>query len=71
MVTSGKARENRARRSAERQGLVLKKSARRDPKALDYGGYWLLSHDFGQTNVVAGCKNGTTLENIERELGIS
>jgi hypothetical protein len=70
MATTEKARENRARRSAERQGFVLKKSARRDPKALDYGRYWLLSHDFAQENIVAGGRHGTTLDSIERELGI-
>jgi hypothetical protein len=29
--------ENRLRRAAERQGLKLKKSGTRDPRALDYG----------------------------------
>ena len=37
-----KVLENRMRRMAERQGLVLQKSARRDPKARDYGLYRLL-----------------------------
>lgn len=37
-----KVRENRLRRMAKRQGLVLKKSPRRDPQALDYGRYWLV-----------------------------
>ena len=64
---SDKARENRARRSAERQGLKLKKSGRRDPRALDYGGYWLLSRTGA---VVAGGQHGTTLDRIETELGI-
>jgi hypothetical protein len=69
-ITSGitdKARENRARRSAERQGLRLKKSGRRDPRALDYRGYWLLSRTGA---VVAGGQHGTTLDRIETELGI-
>ncbi len=34
-------RENRLRRMAERQGYALRKSRRRDPRALDYGGYML------------------------------
>lgn len=34
-----KARENRLRRVAKRRGLVLSKSRRRDPGALDYGMY--------------------------------
>jgi hypothetical protein len=37
-----KVRENRARRAAERQGLQLTRSRRRDVRALDYGKYWLL-----------------------------
>src|SRR3712207_211748 len=36
-----KVRENRLRRMAQRQGLTLQKSRRRDPYALDYGKYWL------------------------------
>jgi hypothetical protein len=34
-----KARENRARRAAQRQGFTLIKSRRRDPLATDYGWY--------------------------------
>lgn len=37
-----KVKENRLRRMAERQGLRLEKSRRRDPHALDYGGYMLV-----------------------------
>jgi hypothetical protein len=33
--------ENRVRRMAKRQGLVLVKSRRRDPRAFDFGGYGL------------------------------
>ena len=40
--TSEKVRENRLRRMASRQGLQLMKSRRRDPRALDYGMYWLV-----------------------------
>jgi hypothetical protein len=36
-----KVRENRLRRMADRQGLKLVRSRRRDPRALDYGLYWL------------------------------
>lgn len=36
-MTPEKVRENRLRRMAERQGLILRKSRRRDPRALDYG----------------------------------
>jgi hypothetical protein len=38
-----KARENWLRRTAERQQMRLVKSARRDPKAWDYGTYTLIS----------------------------
>ena len=38
-----KIRENRLRRMAERQGLALRKSRRRDPRALDYGAYYLVN----------------------------
>lgn len=36
-----KVRENRLRRMAERQGHQLVKSRRRDPRAYDYGRYWI------------------------------
>ncbi|MGE0118703.1 MAG: hypothetical protein AB7S71_18250 [Dongiaceae bacterium] len=41
-MTEEKARENRLRRMAERRGLCIEKSRRRDPGALTYGRYWLL-----------------------------
>lgn len=41
ITTEEKVRENRARRAADRQGLELHKSRRRDPRAIDYGDYWL------------------------------
>lgn len=40
--------ENRLRRMAERQGLKLEKSRRRDPHAIGFGGYQLTD----QRNVV-------------------
>ncbi len=40
-MTDEKIRENRLRRMAERQGLALHKSRRRDPRAIDYGEMWL------------------------------
>lgn len=42
MSESLKVRENRARRAAIRQGMELQKSKRRDPNALDFGGYMLV-----------------------------
>ena len=50
--TSEKVRENRLRRMAERQGLVLSKSRRRDPHALDYGEYYLADAD--TNHLIAG-----------------
>ena len=45
MEQDEKVRENRARRAAERQGLRLTRSRRRDVRALDYGKYWLYRGD--------------------------
>ena len=64
-----KTRENRLRRMADRQGLVLQKSRRRDPQAIDYGGWqitdgnnWLV---FGER---AGRGYGASLDEIEEWL---
>jgi hypothetical protein len=48
MATSDKSREIRLRRMAKRQGLELKKSRRRDPKAVDYGGYMIIDQRTGK-----------------------
>jgi hypothetical protein len=37
MGDTNRTQENRVRRAAERQGLALRKSRRRDPLARDYG----------------------------------
>ena len=47
-----KVQENRVRRMAERQGLKLVKSRRRDPRALGFGKYMLV--DAHTNAVVAG-----------------
>ena len=52
MMTSEKVRENRLRRMAERQGMMLQKSRRRDPRAIDFGGYMLV--DIQTNGVVLG-----------------
>jgi hypothetical protein len=54
-VTSEKIRENRLRRMAERQGLALRKSRRRDTRAIDYGMYMLV--DPRSDYVVAGTEH--------------
>jgi hypothetical protein len=65
MVTE-KSYEVRLRRAAARQGLTLRKSFRRDPRAYDYGAYWLVN---GEGVVVRGHpKIGTTLADIENYL---
>mgnify|MGYP000956423648 CR=1 FL=1 len=50
-----KVRENRIRRIAERRGLRLEKSRRRDPHAIDFGGYMLI--DAHKNQVVMGATN--------------
>jgi len=42
MLVTEKVRENRLRRMAGRQGMRLEKSRRRDPRAVDFGGYMLV-----------------------------
>lgn len=49
MEQNDKVRENRIRKQAARRGLMLQRSKRRDPDALDYGKYWLVDIS---TNVV-------------------
>lgn len=52
VINAEKTRENRLRRMARRQGLDLQKSRRRDPRALDYGGYQLIAR--GSNSLVLG-----------------
>lgn len=61
-----KVRENRLRRMAARQGLVLKKSRRRDPRAFDYGNYWLTDKKTGF--LVAGGEWGINLDEVQNWL---
>lgn len=65
-MTEEKIRENRLRRMAERQGLALQKSRRRDPRAADFGRYWLFDT---QTNMlVLGGQFGVDVDDIEAHL---
>jgi hypothetical protein len=60
-----KVRENRLRRMAERQGLRLVKSRRRDPRAIGYGTYGLID---GRNRLVLGDRQngyGYTLDEVE------
>ena len=52
MSSVDKTRETRLRRTADRQGMRLERSRRRDPRAVDYGRYWLV--DLASGDVVAG-----------------
>ena len=69
MDTAEKVRENRARRAAERQGLMLVKSRRRDPRAWDYGTYMLMDAR-ANTVVASGGQSGygLDLDAVEEEL---
>ncbi|MBC3193837.1 hypothetical protein H7X46_22505 [Pseudonocardia sp. C8] len=73
-----KIRENRLRRAAQRQGLMLVKSRRRDRRAEDYGLFVLVDDTIGnkvgprggQAAVSAFARGeGMDLDGIERELG--
>ncbi len=63
--TSEAVREARLRRAAKRQEMILQKSRRRDPYAVDYGGYWLV--DFNNCVIYPSNANGmtATLDEIE------
>ena len=62
-------RENRLRRIAERRGYKLKKSPRRDPLAVDFGLYHLISADTDdEVAVPASSVHGATIDEIEEFL---
>lgn len=65
-----KIRENRLRAAARRQGLVLAKSRRRDPRSYDYGTYMLMDGRTGAI-VAAGVEGhayGLSLDDVESVL---
>ena len=51
-MTEEKIMENRLRRALDRRGLQLQKSRRRDPRAIDFGGYMIV--DPATNTAVAG-----------------
>jgi hypothetical protein len=66
-----KTRENRLRRKADRMGLQLVKSPRRDPQALDFGLYALVDHETGGAVNPALANRWTcswSLDQVERYL---
>lgn len=66
---SWKVRENRLRRMAERQGLQMQKSRRRDQRAVDWGTYRLIDPATNSVVSYAGwCDYGLTLDEIEAQL---
>ena len=69
MDDTDKVRENRLRRAAQRQGLTLAKSRRRDPRAYDWGTYMLVDAQTGAV-VASGARSGymMSLDDIEAEL---
>lgn len=64
------SREARLRNTAKRQGLILTKSRRRDPRAVDYGLYFLAVNESpgwrGRPSVNHG--QGMTLDEVETYL---
>lgn len=73
MDNDEKVRENRLRRMAKRQGLELVKSRRRDPRAYDFGAYWLVKitgpgDNWRSRELVAGGDSGMSLDDVERAL---
>ena len=65
MEQEEKIRENRLRRAATRQGLIIRKNRRRDPRALDYG-QWLIVDPTGNVIIPGGDK--LTLDAVESYL---
>jgi hypothetical protein len=61
-IASSKARENRLRRTAERRGLRLVKSRRRDPRALDYGSWYITD---ASTSGLLTSEHGIDLDQVE------
>lgn len=63
-----KTYENRVRRAAERQGLRLEKSRRRDPRAVDYGTYRLVDPATNTVTLSMPSGFGLSLTEVDREL---
>jgi len=61
-----KVRENRLRRTARRRGMLFVKSRRRDPRACDYGRYWLVVQ--GEHYALLTPESGVTLDEVEEYL---
>jgi hypothetical protein len=68
-MADDKVRENRLRRAAVRQGLLLVKSKRRDSRALDFDRYTLVADTAGNR---AGRYGGqAAISDFDRGLGMT
>jgi hypothetical protein len=69
-TTSEKVRENLLRRVADRQGLALRKSRTRDPRAIDYDRWMIVSLIPGRPDIGTGPtgKPTMTLDEVEANL---
>jgi hypothetical protein len=69
-TTNEKVRENLLRRAADRQGLALRKSRTRDPRAIDYGRWMIVSLVTGKVEAGTGPtgKPCMTLDEVEANL---
>lgn len=63
-----KVLENRLRRMADRQGMILQKSPRRDPKAKDFGRYRLLVDHRDLVHHAQTTPFGMTFEEVRQRL---
>lgn len=69
-MSSDKVRENRLRRLAKKYDLLLTKSRRRDPDAVDYGLYALVNEFNGTVNPALADRwiHSWTLDDVEAYL---
>jgi hypothetical protein len=67
-ATLDKTRENRLRAAVQRQGYQLIKSRRRDPRALDYGGYMIVNPHTSSIEAGDLTYGGMTLDQVEEWL---
>lgn len=65
MSPDEKVKENRLRRTADRRGFRLTRSRRRDPRAVDFGRYWLTDK---RTSALVTPDAGLTLDEVEEYL---
>jgi hypothetical protein len=72
MDQEAKTREARLRRAAERQGMILRRSRRRDPRALTYGRYWIVATGgvigAGSSQGEVGDPPGMSMDEVETYL---